>query len=381
MMRMQLFRSQARLPNEVFLGLVTDLFSQVFTFALITAILAGIGGYVAITTEDATMAGLVVAGVVVGIVRVVSSMRQNGRFRRDGMTLEQARRWERWFGGLTLLFALLLGLAGAQALLSDEYPSQMLMLTVLFAYGSGVASRLAMRPRIASGALIMTALPTIPALASHLTAPYVLMSFGFLSFLVGGLVIVRKNYAALIEQLLTRHEFARLARYDYLTGLPNRLMLREHLDHALAEGSRGPIALHHVDLDRFKEVNDTHGHPTGDTLLKEFGQRLQLLLREGDIAARVGGDEFVVLQVGANGVDEVERLARRIVREAHTPFAIGGQLVSVGVSVGTALAPEHGSELEELIASANSALYQVKETGRDGFAIYGPLDPEAKLAV
>jgi diguanylate cyclase (GGDEF)-like protein len=272
-------------------------------------------------------------------------------------------------------------LAAAKALLNDAYPSQMLMLAVLFAYGSGVVSRLAMRPRIASGALILTALPTIPALATHLTSPYLILSLAFVAFLVGGLVIVRRNYATLVEQLLTRHEFARLARYDHLTGLPNRLLLREHLDQALDAGGHRLVALHHVDLDRFKAVNDTHGHPMGDALLKQFGQRLQSLLRDGDIAARYGGDEFVVLQIGANNVDEVEFLARRIVKEAHTPFAIDGQLVRVGVSIGTALAPQHGSELEDMIAVADTALYRVKETGRDGFVIYGPDEPEQKLAI
>lgn len=379
-MLQRLFPPRANLPREVYLGLVSDLFSQVFTMILIAGILATIGGYVAVSTHDMVMAGLVTAGVTVGLLRVASALRQNARFRRDGMTVEQAAHWERQFTALTWLFAFLLGLASAKALIGDDHFAHMMMLAVLFAYGSGVIARLVMRPAVAVGALVMTALPTVPALASHLTAPYLLMGLAFLAFLAGGLMIVRKSYLALIDQLLTRHEFAQLARYDYLTGLPNRLLLREHLDHALAVDGRLPIALHHVDLDRFKEVNDTFGHPTGDKLLRQFGERLQSLLRDGDIAARLGGDEFVVIQVGAENAEEIEVMARRIVEEAHTPFVIDEKIMSVGVSIGTATAPEHGRSLEELIGAADSALYSVKETGRDGFAIYAD-DRQQRLAI
>lgn len=158
-------------------------------------------------------------------------------------------------------------------------------------------------------------------------------------------------------------EFAALARHDDLTGLPNRLALRSHFE-VVAKGDRlDRIAVHCLDLDRFKPVNDRYGHPVGDALLKAVAGRLARLLRADDLAVRVGGDEFIILQVDVDHADQADMLARRIQRTIGAPYTIGGHHITIGTSVGYALSPDDGRSLEQLIASADAALCRIKRRG------------------
>ena len=355
--------NRGRPTTEIYIGLVRDLFGQAFTIGLIAILLACIGGYLSAVLANAGMAIAVAAGVLIGAVRFAFVFTKRRQIEQSGLTLEQADRSERQFAALTYAFAAALGATGASAFLSGDSAAQLLMLALLFAYGSGVSARLMIRPRIAGWSLAIVAIIVTPAVAAPLTLPYLLLAATFVAFLVGGLVLIRGSYNALIEQLLTRNEFARLA---------NRLLRREVLERALAGCDDGvcTVAVHHVDLDRFKAVNDTYGHPVGDELLKKFSRRLASLLAAGDVAARFGGDEFVVLQTGSPSAEAIERLALQIVAAAQAPFAVADKRVSVGASVGVALAPQHGNDLDDLIRCADVALYDAKGAGRDGFAAY-----------
>jgi diguanylate cyclase (GGDEF)-like protein len=126
-----------------------------------------------------------------------------------------------------------------------------------------------------------------------------------------------------------------------------------------------------LDLDRFKAVNDTFGHPIGDALLQAVAGRLRGALRNGDVAARVGGDEFVLIQTGAQHLGEAELFARRIARAVAEPYSILGKHLLVGTSVGFAIYPEHGRDLDELMARADEALIHVKRVG-GGVELYHP---------
>jgi diguanylate cyclase (GGDEF)-like protein len=165
-----------------------------------------------------------------------------------------------------------------------------------------------------------------------------------------------------------------LARLDPLTGLPNRLQLREHLDAALArlERSGEGCAVLLVDLDRFKPVNDTLGHPVGDALLHKVADRLRAMVRVGDTVARIGGDEFVVLQAGVTEPGEAQALARRVVDLVGRTYMIEGQLLSIGASVGVALAPADGRDADRLLKNADLALYRAKLDGRGTFRFFEP---------
>ena len=163
-----------------------------------------------------------------------------------------------------------------------------------------------------------------------------------------------------------------LAHHDMLTELPNRVMLNESLDLALRRAARSavPLAVLCLDLDGFKMVNDTLGHAAGDQLLREVAQRLRGNLRESDFVARIGGDEFVVLQTTGVQPEQAATLARRIIDCMTPSFWIEGQDVNVGVSVGIAVYPEHGETAETLLKKADIALYRVKANGRGWFRLF-----------
>ncbi|MFA9444884.1 putative bifunctional diguanylate cyclase/phosphodiesterase [Egicoccus sp. AB-alg6-2] len=177
--------------------------------------------------------------------------------------------------------------------------------------------------------------------------------WGFLPLLLLPLYLLWKTAAMSLER--EQH-----ALHDGLTGLANRLSLADQVSRYLAEGKPGAICL--LDLDRFKDVNDTLGHAVGDDLLKLVAERLRTGVREGDVAARIGGDEFVLLldvEDEIEALDVVERLGRRLT----DPYDLGGARLEVEVSIGVALLPQHGDDLEILQRRADAAMYAAKAAG------------------
>ena len=175
------------------------------------------------------------------------------------------------------------------------------------------------------------------------------------------------------ERKEAEERFAYAARHDSLTGLGNRTLFTEALSLATARAQRGEgFAVHCLDLDRFKDVNDTFGHPVGDRLLVEVAALLSAELRAGDMLARLGGDEFAVIQLGLRGPDDAARLAHRLVECLGEPFKVAKQRVPIGASVGVAVAPRDGGRGEELLSAADLALYQAKSQPLRGWRFFEP---------
>jgi diguanylate cyclase (GGDEF)-like protein len=163
------------------------------------------------------------------------------------------------------------------------------------------------------------------------------------------------------------------ATHDDLTGLPNWELLRDRLEQALAAATRssGEVALMLIDLDRFKEINDTLGHTLGDKLLCQVGPRLRSVLREGDTVARLGGDEFAVLLPTVEGFAEARQVAERLRESLHQAFDVDGVVLDVEASVGIVLSPWHGTETEDLLRNADIAMYAAKEL-KGGAVVFEP---------
>ncbi len=168
-------------------------------------------------------------------------------------------------------------------------------------------------------------------------------------------------------------EIEHQAMHDSLTGLPNRVLFRDRLEQALHGARRNPgeVAVMFLDLDRFKEVNDTLGHESGDILLREVGQRLAHSLRAGDSVARLGGDEFAVLASGLDDADDALVVARKLRQAVEWPFTLRGLTLEVEASIGIAIFPEHGADIDTLLRHADVAMYQSKEA-HSGAGIYSP---------
>ena len=224
----------------------------------------------------------------------------------------------------------------------------------------GISFRNFGAPRLA-GAMIVLTLGSC-CLAAPLThEPLLLITFLQIPFYLASMSAAgfRLN-KMLVATMRAERENAFRARHDSLTALPNRAGLA----HAIEARRDGLAALLYLDLDGFKVVNDTHGHGTGDQLLQAVADRLQKAARPGDLVARIGGDEFVIL-TDVLAPASLTTLAEQLVAQISVPYSLGrGRTATIGVSIGIALAPEHGTDLASLLAAADEALYQAKALGR-----------------
>src|SRR3954451_17742484 len=181
-----------------------------------------------------------------------------------------------------------------------------------------------------------------------------------------------KSFNEMVGKIVEREQrITQLAFNDVLTGLPNRTMFQQQLEHLFraSEGNGSLFALHCLDLDQFKVINDTLGHPAGDTLLVEAGRRVQHAAR-GHFVARLGGDEFVVLQTVGEDRDAIDRLARDILETIAQPLSVDGNEFVPSTSIGIAIALQDGEDGGTLLRNADLALYRAKEAGRGTYAFF-----------
>jgi diguanylate cyclase (GGDEF)-like protein len=212
--------------------------------------------------------------------------------------------------------------------------------------------------QVSTGGLLLGLAPMV-ALAADFALPSVALLFlPLLAVHRGGRQAIAKEHQAV---------------HDSLTGLPNRSLFRHQIEQVVNAGRRTDrtAAVMLIDLDHFKEINDTLGHHAGDRLLQEVSQRLRASLDEQDMVARLGGDEFGVLLPDVPGHDEASAVAERLLTQLREPFSIEGLTLEVDASIGIACAPEHGSAVEQLIQRADIAMYAAKEGGR-GHVLFEP---------
>ena len=184
------------------------------------------------------------------------------------------------------------------------------------------------------------------------------------------------NYVAVFSDISSvkhsQEQMVYLAHHDALTGLPNRLLFHARLDHALkhAERNHSMLAVIFLDLDRFKNINDSLGHPAGDTLLKQVAKVLVHSVRLNDTVARIGGDEFVMVLENIREVENAAKAAEKLMLAFTKPFALEGQEIHVSASMGISIYPRHGEDASTLLRNADAAMYRAKEEGRNTYQFY-----------
>ncbi|MEC4721711.1 EAL domain-containing protein [Noviherbaspirillum sp. CPCC 100848] len=176
------------------------------------------------------------------------------------------------------------------------------------------------------------------------------------------------------EKMQALEKAARLAHYDGLTGLPNRVLLNERLGEAIKAAGRkaGSVSLLFIDLDRFKPINDTHGHQAGDNVLIQIGQRLRDVVRESDTVARLGGDEFVVLLAETRANDDAGLIAGKLITAIEQPYKVGEDEMYLSASIGISVFPKDGMEPQALMEHADAAMYYAKSLGKRNYQFYAP---------
>ena len=182
----------------------------------------------------------------------------------------------------------------------------------------------------------------------------------------------RKVQAQLLEK---QQHLDHLAHHDQLTGLPNRLYLAAYLPGAIEEAKRSGsmLAVLFLDLDRFKHINDSRGHETGDKLLKAVAQRIRVTMRSEDIVVRMGGDEFIVVLRTVRNTDQVSEAAGRVTEAMSAPVIVDGRPLVTTASIGVSLYPRDGADMGELLRHSDTAMYQAKDRGRNNFQLFSPI--------
>ncbi|WP_441233951.1 diguanylate cyclase domain-containing protein [Bradyrhizobium sp. 930_D9_N1_4] len=272
-------------------------------------------------------------------------------------------RWERLYGAGASAFGLALGLLSYRALQIDDDPGAWIAFGLSMSFCVGMVSRAAIRPWIilTTAAILLT-----PTITAGLLRPELAYKLGAVMLVFFWLTLREASKhlsAAFVERLEAKHRLARQATHDFLTGLPNRAAFFQ----ALAE-TRGDFAIIAIDLDGFKPVNDRHGHHAGDDLLRQVAERLSFCIGNTGIAARFGGDEFMMLKpiaTGEAGRAEALALARQAIRDLSMPFLLTDIPVHIGASAGILVGSDAdtASSTSQLLERVDRALYAAKRAG------------------
>lgn len=316
-------------------------------------------------------------------------------FRLHPVALADSPIWLRRFLTGNLLAALAWGLAGALLFPAGDVPYQMFLTIVIM--GACAVTMPALAANL-GGYLCFLLLAVLPVIVRLLAEPHVIqLTAALLACVMAGLLArtasgmhrrlveelrVRFNYADLAEELRVeitdrkraQEDLTRLANYDTLTGLPNRSLCEQKLEHAVARARRGDaeLAVLFVDLDRFKRINDSLGHHTGDAVLKRVAQRLTRCVGERDTVARLSGDEFILIVANAENRDHITALAERILRTLARPMLLDEMELRITASVGITLLAADSPDAASLLTHADTALYRAKRHGRNRYQFFTP---------
>lgn len=363
-MRRLFLQSGGSLPDQTYVELVRSLFAMLLPSVVMSLLFVGVAALAVGVTGDLVLLALSVAGTVLSVFRLHTLV----ACRRKGVVKQivdrtSASTHERRFGLFYISFAAILGLFGARAMMLDDEGLRTVVAALIVGYAAGVAAAIALRPRIAGASTLLAVMPPALVCLVSLQTYQVSLAVVLLALLAGGLQNMQVRYRTELEKIELRRAISGLARLDPLTGLQNRLGLCERFDEITAgDDADGIFALHCLDLDQFKPVNDRYGHLAGDELLRLVSQRLDSSIRRGDCAARIGGDEFVILQRGMEHPDEADLLAQRLYAALGKPYQIGAHSVIIGVSIGYVIS-RRGEQLDQLLAKADNALYAIKAIG------------------
>lgn len=360
-------------PNDVFVELVDLMFTSQRLVTTVGAAFAVAAATIAIDAHDPVVG---VIGMLAGLVTIgrVLVIRTYNKGKKPLESVAAAKEWQRRYaiGGWT--FSALVGVLGAWTYTNADPTYQVVSTTILFAYAAGMIVRVAVRPAVSTPQLAIALVPAILASLLRGGDLYLVLAGLQFTFLLAGLEMISYLHRTILGRLMSRRELARRANHDDLTGLPNRAFMRTRLDRACEQATRdgAAFAVLLLDLDGFKDVNDTLGHAAGDLLLREAARRMGAAVREPGFIARLGGDEFAaILPLSTDFASRIDKLSTWLIRTIETPYVIDDVPVSVGVSVGATVLDCDNARPDRIISQADRALYIAKAAGRGCFRLAG----------
>ncbi|MDI1295197.1 MAG: EAL domain-containing protein [bacterium] len=334
-------------------------------------------------TDGTAIHALVAILCIVATLRVISAV----FFHRQLMagTAVASRNWELAYELGAWAYAGLLGLMGFVTLIgSGNSILHMLSVSMATGYAGGISGRNAGRVQIAIGQVCLTLLPTATGLWLEGSTGYRVLSIAMLFMVLGLAEISSTTHRIVVQALIGKREqsrlaakFERLARFDSLTGLENRMAMQMRLREIFETSDKrnDAVAILWMDLDRFKEINDSLGHMVGDQLLRAVAERLNEVISDRGKIARFGGDEFVIICPDTDRV-MAATIAQEIIEYFAHGFELGENQLTVTASVGYAVAPQDGRDMDELMQHADLALYEAKRDGRNRAASFSWLFKE-----
>jgi diguanylate cyclase len=363
-LRMPFRTETVRRGTEV--ELIRSLYATLSATIIMSIIYVASFGVLTFERRNIILTAFAIAGIFSSAARIVVLLLGKAKANSPTLDIIGARRLERAFAIAYFQFACLLGFSAAYVFAyEDSARFDMLVICFLVGYGAGVAAGVGLRPWIAIPSTAVAVVPTIVAAVVHGGDPiYYATALATAALLFGGCQSVLRRYREASSGIGRRLTFEALARRDALTSLPNRLALREWFEDRVAASQPHHLtAVYCLDLDSFKPVNDTFGHPAGDILLKAVSERFSRMLRSKDIAARLGGDEFAVILHDLKTREEAWATAHRLRRSIAEPFDVRGDQVRISTCVGYVLSDGNHLDLDELLALADNALYAAKTRG------------------
>lgn len=351
-----------RETDEVFKTLVSELTSTISPTTIMGLTILAIGPFAYESLGGIELILVSISGSVASLAKILVTVAHRRSNATKRSTVEDTARWQMAHGLLTFVIAASVGLLATAAFTYHDLSVHILATALIFGYSAGVAIRISVRPFIAAIAIMIAGIPTtISAMLYGDTAHWILAVI-FAGFLVAAMQSVLHVYRTAVRQICLRLEMQHQARHDPLTGLRNRTALGEAFE-TLGQVEDRLMCVHCFDLDGFKTVNDRFGHAIGDELLAGIGSRLKENLGQPNIAVRVGGDEFAILQPDVRHPVEADLLARQIVNVLSLPYLIGGEEITIGISLGYTMSLSGAAKLEYMMAIADKASYRAKRNG------------------
>ena len=368
------------LEADVRRALVDTLYASLMSLTIGAISATVMSGTIAYFSNNKLLYSSSLAITVIGIIRIISFW----RFRKDKSAKSYNNLyWEKLYEIGAWIFSALLGInAFLTILLTPNIMLHMLAFSLTVGYSSGIAGRNAGRPNIAITQVILSGTPSTIAFFLNADPIYIILGLSNIALMAASINITLQTYQGVRTAFVEKHEKAELAvRYqllantDPLTGLDNRLMLSRYLKMALATkdpSDKRKIGVFWIDLDHFKEINDTLGHAVGDRVLQDIAKRLKTVVGTDGQASRFGGDEFVLV-MPVHDEKAAAHTAEYIVNMLSIPYTDSQYNLDISGSVGVSVEPDGPIDDATLIQNADIALYEAKSAGRHGYAIFNTI--------
>lgn len=332
-----------------------SLFTTLLATSIMTSCFLAVGWHVILRTPETLLMLLYAAGIVTSAARIIVLVMLRSVALAASVSARTAGRMERNFAAAYFAFALAFGLFCARGFVAAPSDEHVLLIGLVFGYGAGVATGISLRPWISIPSALIAIVPSILVCLS--SGRVISIGAGMLTavFLAGGIEAMLRRYRSGAQWVSMHRLLDRLDRSDPLTETANRIQLREDFaERATVSDPNALVAVHYIKLNQLVPVNEIHGFPVGDAILQQVSERLQQSLPGGDLVARVGGIEFVIVQSAIADAQEAADLARRMTARLTEPYLIGDLKISITACVGHGLARQQGADLDRLLLEART---------------------------